>query len=109
MSPEQIKGRDIDHRTDIYSLGITMYEMAAGQVPFKGSGDREILTKHLGLKPRPIKQINSRIHPDIESVIMKMLEKLPANRYQAASVLRLDLLKINGELYRKADRDSKIS
>ncbi|MDO9465075.1 MAG: serine/threonine-protein kinase [bacterium] len=98
MSPEQIKGRDIDHRTDIYSLGITMYEMATGQVPFKGSGDREILTKHLGLKPRSIKQINSEIHPNIESTIMKMLEKLPANRYQTASMLQLDLLEINMEL-----------
>jgi len=98
MSPEQVKGRDIGHRTDIYSLGITMYEMAAGQVPFKGSGDREILTKHLGLKPRPIKQINGKIDPSIESTIMKMLEKLPANRYQTASMLRLDLLEINMEL-----------
>ena len=98
MSPEQVRGRDIDHRTDIYSLGITMYEMATGQVPFKGSVDREILTKHLGLKPRPIKQINSKIHPNIESTIMKMLEKSPANRYQAASTLRLDLLEINMEL-----------
>jgi len=98
MSPEQIKGRDIDYRTDIYSLGITMYEMAAGQVPFKGSGDREILTKHLGFKPRPIKQINGKIHSNIESTIMKMLEKLPANRYQTASTLRLDLLEINMEL-----------
>ncbi|MCK4401712.1 serine/threonine protein kinase [bacterium] len=95
MSPEQVKGRDIDHRTDIYSLGITMYEMAAGQVPFKGFGDREILTKQLSLKPRPIKQINDKIHPNIESAIMKMLEKLPANRYQTASMLRLDLFEIN--------------
>ena len=100
MSPEQVKGRDIDHRTDIYSLGITMYEMAAGQVPFKGSGDREILTKQLSLKPRPIKQINSKIYPNIESAIMKMLEKLPTNRYQAASMLQLDLFEINMELSR---------
>ncbi len=98
MSPEQVRGRDIDHRTDIYSLGITMYEMATGQVPFKGSVDREILTKHLGLKPRPIKQINSKIHPNIESTIMKMLEKSPANRYQTASTLRLDLFEISMEL-----------
>ena len=99
MSPEQVKGRDIDHRTDIYSLGITMYEMATGQVPFKGSGDREILTKHLSLKPRPIKQINSKINPNIESTIMKMLEKLPANRHQTASRLRLDLFEINMGLF----------
>ena len=98
MSPEQIKGRDIDYRTDIYSLGITMYEMATSQVPFKGPEDREILTKHLGLKPRPIKQINSKIHPNIESTIMKMLEKLPANRYRTATMLRLDLFEINMEL-----------
>lgn len=98
MSPEQIKGRDIDYRTDIYSLGITMYEMATGQVPFKGSGDREILTKHLSLKPIPIKQINSKIDPNIESTIMKMLEKLPVNRYQTASILQFDLSEINKEV-----------
>ena len=98
MSPEQVRGRNIDHRTDIYSLGITMYEMATGQVPFKGSVDREILTKHLGLKPRPIKQINSKIHPNIESTIMKMLEKSPTNRYHTASMLQLDLSEIDMEL-----------
>jgi len=98
MSPEQIKGRDIDHRTDIYSLGTTMYEMATGQVPFKGSGNLDVLTKHLNFKPRSIKQINNKIHPCIESTIMKMLEKLPANRYQTATMLRLDLLEISIKL-----------
>ena len=100
MSPEQIKGRNIDHRTDIYSLGTTMYEMATGQVPFKGSDNSAVLTKHLNFKPRSIKQINNKIHPCIESTIMKMLEKLPANRYQTATMLRLDLFEISTKLSR---------
>jgi eukaryotic-like serine/threonine-protein kinase len=82
MSPEQCEGRGlIDHRTDIYALGILLYEMLAGQVPFKGEGYGEVLVQHMTQVPQKPSTIRGVLNPHLEAVCMKALEKRPDNRY----------------------------
>jgi eukaryotic-like serine/threonine-protein kinase len=81
MSPEQCEGRgNIDHRTDIYALGILVYEMLVGRVPFIGEGYGEILVQHLTQPPVPPSQYRM-LNPHVEMVVMKALEKRPDMRY----------------------------
>ena len=82
MSPEQCEGRgQIDHRTDIYALGILLYEMLTGQVPFRGEGYGEVLVQHMTMVPRKPSTIRGVIPPHLEAVCMKALEKRPADRF----------------------------
>jgi serine/threonine-protein kinase len=81
MSPEQCEGRgNTDHRTDIYALGIVLYEMLVGRVPFIGEGYGEILVQHLTQPPRPLSQYRM-MNPHVEAVVMKALEKRVDLRY----------------------------
>ena len=82
MSPEQCEGRGlIDHRTDIYALGILLYEMLTGQVPFKGEGYGEVLVQHMTQVPQKPSTIRGVLNPHLEAVCMKALEKRPDNRF----------------------------
>ena len=82
MSPEQCEGRGlIDHRTDIYALGILLYEMLAGQVPFRGEGYGEVLVQHMTQVPQKPSTIRGVLNPHLEAVCMKALEKRPDNRF----------------------------
>jgi serine/threonine protein kinase len=88
MSPEQAKGEDLDARSDLFSLGVVMYEMATGQLPFQGSTSALVFVQLLAEKgPEPIRSLNGEIPADLEAVILKLLEKDPAARYQTASEL----------------------
>lgn len=94
IAPEQLKDRPIDIRTDLYAMGIMMFEMLTGKVPFEGESAESILMKHLLEEPPPI----SEVRPDIleagnpfEPIIMKLLRKEPDERYQTAVELRLDV------------------
>ena len=81
MSPEQCEGRaNVDHRTDIYALGIVLYEMLTGRVPFIGEGYGEILVQHLTQVPRPLSQYRM-LPPHVEAVVLKALEKRVELRY----------------------------
>ncbi len=81
MSPEQCEGRaSVDHRTDIYALGVVLYEMLVGRVPFIGEGYGEILVQHLTQQPIPPSQYRM-MSPHIEAVVLKALEKRPDMRY----------------------------
>jgi eukaryotic-like serine/threonine-protein kinase len=94
MSPEQVKAKDLDVRTDLFSFGAVLYEMATGKLPFEGSSPGEICSFILRDEPRPPSQINPRIVPGLEAVIRKALEKERSLRYQHASEMSTDLQRL---------------
>jgi serine/threonine protein kinase len=91
MSPEQAEGREIDHRSDIYSFGIILYEMVTGKVPFKGSSPINIALKHKSEIPKPPRDVNPQIPEILNKVILKCIEKRKDKRYQDAEALLADL------------------
>jgi len=87
IAPEQAKGESIDHRVDIYSLGITGYEILSGRVPFTGNSSNEIIKKHIYEKPRPLTDLVSKLPEELWRVIEKMIAKRPEDRFSCAAEL----------------------
>ncbi len=92
MSPEQCLGEPLDARSDIYSVGILLYEMLAGTVPFKSPTPSAIAIHHVQTDPAPPRTLNSEIHPDVEALILKSLAKQRELRPQKASELARELI-----------------
>jgi len=94
LSPEQAKGLPIDHRVDIYSSGVTLYEMVTGELPFKGENTLMVLYQHVNELPPLPSKFNPKISPEMENVILKALEKDPNKRFSCAEEMKEALQKI---------------
>ncbi len=95
MSPEQIRGKPMDERADIYSLGCTLFELAAGRPPFTGSSTNELLNRHLRAVPPGLQALNRNVTPEFADLVHRMLAKSPKSRPQTAVDILGDLTNIS--------------
>jgi Tol biopolymer transport system component len=107
MSPEQVQGLDVDHRTDIFSLGVVLYEMLTGEPPFKGIHETAIMYEIVNVDPPPISTVKEGIDPQLDALIIECLEKDPNERTQSASQVAVDLKRYRRQLSRS--RASRIT
>lgn len=98
MSPEQAQGHALDHRSDLYSLGVTFYHMLAGEPPFRGETPLALALKHVKDTPVDLSVRRPDLPPDLCRLVMRLMEKDPARRYQSASEMLRDLAKIREAL-----------
>jgi eukaryotic-like serine/threonine-protein kinase len=94
LSPEQARGAQVDQTSDLYSVGVVLYEMLTGQVPFTGDTPLEIAMKHLSEVPRPPSELRLEVPHDLDSVVLRALAKDPSERYQSADEMDADLARV---------------
>ncbi len=102
MSPEQVLGREVDHRTDIFSFGVVLYEMVVGQRPFLGRTVGEVINSVVNQQPEPLGLENLLFSPALDQIIFKCLEKDPETRYASARALAQDLIVLKNKSEREA-------
>ncbi|MDO9693706.1 MAG: protein kinase [Candidatus Latescibacteria bacterium] len=98
MSPEQAEGKPVDSRSDVFSLGILLYQMATGQQPFKGDSQLSILAAVLRDQPPPLVEVRPELPRQLARIVRRCLEKDPARRYETARSAHYDLLSLREEL-----------
>ena len=91
MSPEQVKGRPVDGRSDIFSLGVVLYELLTGEKPFPGQSITTVIYKIVNEEPIPPRQLNPSIHPGLNEIVLRALSKEPETRYQTCREMLEDL------------------
>ena len=94
LSPEQARGGEVDPRSDLYSLGIVLYELLTGKTPFEGETPVEIAMKHLSNAPKPPSKLRPDIPPELDMVVLRALAKSPDDRYQSADEMEADLERV---------------
>jgi serine/threonine-protein kinase len=95
LSPEQARGGEVDQRSDLYSLGVVLYELLTGRTPFEGDTPVEIAMKHLSNPPEPPSKLRKDIPPELDMVILRALAKKPDDRYQSADEMESDLERVS--------------
>jgi serine/threonine-protein kinase len=98
MSPEQVQGHAVDHRSDIYSLGVTCYHMLAGEPPFRGATAFDVALKHVQEQPQPLADLCPDLPVELCAMIHRMMAKNPADRYQSAREIIRDLARVRDGL-----------
>src|SRR5262249_28343152 len=98
MSPEQVTGGDVDPRSDVFSLGVVIYQMATGQLPFSGATRGEMMEAILHATPDSITRLNAQMPSELERMTFKCLEKRAEDRYQSARELLADLWPLKRQL-----------
>jgi len=91
MSPEQIQGKRGDARTDVYAIGVMLYEMLAGRVPWEGDNALAVMSQHINAPVPPLHDLNSAVPPPIDGITRKALRRSPDERYEDAAALKYDL------------------
>jgi serine/threonine-protein kinase len=94
MSPEQVEGKPLDPRSDIYSFGVTCWHMLAGEAPFRGENAFEVAVQHVQTQPRPLEEIRKDLPPGLCAIVLKMMAKRPDDRYQTCGDLIRDLARV---------------
>ncbi len=98
MAPEQALGRNIDHRADLFSLGVVLFELVTGRMPFEGATPTEIIDRILHDVPPPVSRFTTGVPPSLDRVVSRALEKDPLFRYQTARALQADLRQVADEI-----------
>jgi eukaryotic-like serine/threonine-protein kinase len=96
LSPEQARGAAVDQRSDIYSVGIVLYELLTGRLPFTGDTPLEIAMKHLSEIPKPPSELRPEIPADLDMVVLRALAKDPEDRYESAQEMERELARVAG-------------
>ncbi len=101
MSPEQVQGQDTDHRSDIFSYGVLLYELLTGQLPFKGIHETALAYEIVNVDPPPMSAVKPEIDPNLDAIVLQCLEKDPRERNQSVAQISLDLKRYRRESSRQ--------